>query len=151
MTKAIDPEIRFMRFVSVQPNECWLWTGATNGRYGEFRPGGSKPHVYAHRFAYEHWVGPIPNKLELGHLPVCQGNELCVNYGHVRPVTRRINVLESQSPSSVAARKTSCKNGHELKDGNFYRYKGQERKCIQCCKDRAKKRRENANFTHSRE
>lgn len=40
------------------PNGCWIWTAAHNGKgYGVF---GRTPRLYAHRFAYEYYKGPIP-------------------------------------------------------------------------------------------
>lgn len=67
---------------------CWIWTAATstNG-YGVFaeRRGNQKR---AHRVAYEMEVGPIPRGMVLDHR--CH-NRLCVNPGHLRPVTQKQN------------------------------------------------------------
>lgn len=55
------------------PAACWLWTAkTTNGGYGQFRVGDQ--FIYAHRFAYEHWVGPIPEGALICHtcdVPAC--------------------------------------------------------------------------------
>lgn len=75
-TEAIDPVERFLAKVESGPG-CWEWTGAKkeNG-YGAF--GLSKGRlVYAHRFAYEQFVGEIP-----GGMYVCHR---CDHPGCVRP------------------------------------------------------------------
>src|SRR5215213_157251 len=54
---------------------CWEWSASTaGGGYGWFlTPEGSVP---AHRWTWEHLVGPIPEGLQLDHL--CR-NPPCVN------------------------------------------------------------------------
>ena len=66
---------------------CWLWTGGTNGQYGELRVG--QKIAKAHRVAFEMYVGPIPAGLEVDHL--CR-NTRCVNPAHLEPVTKAENV-----------------------------------------------------------
>lgn len=89
---------------------CWNWTGYLNLGYGVFK---SKR---AHRVAYEHLVGPIPEGLVIDHL--CR-NRACVNPEHMEPVTNKENVLRGIGPSAQAARLTHCVNGHELKPENL--------------------------------
>jgi HNH endonuclease len=67
---------------------CWLWTAATNYGYGVFRI--DRRSIYAHRYAYELLVGPIPDGLQLDHL--CRVPP-CVNPTHLEPVTHRENIL----------------------------------------------------------
>ena len=52
--------------------------------------------VMAHRFAYEEYVGPIPDGLQIDHL--CR-NKWCVNPEHLEPVTCRENALRGVAPS----------------------------------------------------
>jgi hypothetical protein len=69
---------------------CWVWQGALAcGRsgYGRLNVGGRL--VPAHRYYYEHVVGPIPERLVLDHL--C-GTTRCVNPAHLEPVTQTENV-----------------------------------------------------------
>ena len=76
-------------------DECWLWNaGCSTAGYGEFHLGGT--NVYAHRWAYEHAVGPIPEGLSVDHVchnsdPDCPGgvcdHRRCVNPAHLEPVT----------------------------------------------------------------
>lgn len=66
-------------WVKVQKSEtCWTWVGGGCRGYGQFR------NVRAHRWAYEHLVGQIPEGMVLDHL--C-GHRDCVNPSHLEPVT----------------------------------------------------------------
>jgi hypothetical protein len=62
---------------------CWIWQRAKmKAGYGETCVDGEV--VYAHRVAYELFVGPIPDGLVLDHL--CRVRE-CLNPAHLEPVT----------------------------------------------------------------
>lgn len=77
--------VRFERKVQRSGDGCWIWTGAKNSRgYGQLKIDGRSR--YAHRLAYEHWQGLIPEGFELDHL--CR-TRACVNPAHLEPVTRR--------------------------------------------------------------
>ncbi len=57
----VDTYWRFMAKVSmsVAGDGHWYWIGSvTQGGYGNLSVRGMS--VYAHRLAYEHWNGPIP-------------------------------------------------------------------------------------------
>lgn len=70
-----------------QGEGCWLWLGSlTDKGYGRFYMGGKR--YLAHRYSYEHFVGPIPEGLEPDHL--CRV-PACVNPAHLEPVTRSEN------------------------------------------------------------
>lgn len=73
-----DPVTRFLAKVD-QAGDCWLWTAAlfSNG-YGAFRIGPKQ--VRAHRWAYEHWNGPIPDGAVVMHR--CDVKR-CVNPEHL--------------------------------------------------------------------
>lgn len=75
--------------VKVHPiSECWTWTGARNPKgYGSVA-NGRGGSMLAHRKAYEHIVGPIPDGLTIDHLCL---NKACVNPAHMEPVTRGEN------------------------------------------------------------
>ena len=86
---------RFVRKISVQPDGCWLWTGATNKSrkltYGNVGWKGNMRR--AHRVVYEILVSEIPQGLQLDHL--CSV-PLCVNPEHMEPVTAVENIQRSQ-------------------------------------------------------
>lgn len=86
--------LKFWSFVQEgKPDTCWLWTGHQNNRgYGLWRVRSST--IGAHRFAYQERVGPIPDGLEIDHL--CR-TPLCVNPGHLEPVTREENMRRAMA------------------------------------------------------
>jgi len=77
------PEERFAARVikSSDPGGCWEYNGYRRNGYGKFGISATLT-VLAHRFAYEMWVGPIPDDLPLHHL--C-GNRACVRPDHLEP------------------------------------------------------------------
>lgn len=88
------PAERFWAKVD-RSDDCWVWTGTgTPKGYGQFAPHGK--HVYAHRFAYELLVGPIPEGMTIDHL--CR-NRGCVRPDHLEVVTRGENTRRGATPS----------------------------------------------------
>ena len=108
---------------------CWVWTGYRNpGGYGRF--GSGSKVVLAHRWAYEHWIGPIPVGMPLDHF-ACD-NVACVNPTHLRPTSHRENILRSGGMSSKHAGRTHCNNGHEFTPENTIVRADGYRSCRQC-------------------
>jgi hypothetical protein len=56
--------------------------------------------MYAHRWAYEHFVGPIPEGLEIDHGCFVHA---CVNPGHLEPVTHQENVRRRHEHTRLTA------------------------------------------------
>lgn len=91
-------------WAKVQKTEtCWLWTAAKNGPgYGQFGLGTREDGlVFAHRFAYELVVGPIPEGLVIDHL--CR-TPACVRPDHLEPVTMRENMRRGDCPWAKKSR-----------------------------------------------
>lgn len=110
-----------------EPNTgCWFWLGAIASGYGHVRYQGRDQG--AHRVFYELLRGPIPEGLTIDHL--CR-QPSCVNPDHLEPVTMRENVIRGTGPSAANARKTHCRNGHELNADNMFMRRG-TRQCRMC-------------------
>jgi len=89
----------WLRFVGARP---WNAGNAGNGG-GYSRLSRNGTTVYAHRLAYETWVGSIPEGLEIDHL--CR-QRACIHPAHLEPVTR------SENQRRAKAIKTTCPRGH---------------------------------------
>lgn len=111
------------------PNGCWLWTAYRDrDGYGRFDRG--RQRLRAHRWSYEHFVGPIPEGLTIDHL--CRVRN-CVNPDHLEPVTIAENTRRG---NRVGWKKTHCKYGHEFTETNtLYGSRG-KRICRTCNQER---------------
>lgn len=134
-------ETRFFARVRKQPSGCWQWTGhITPTGYGTFTLwlGGKQKNYRAHRWAYEHFIGPIPDGLTLDHL--CR-NRACVNQQHLEPVTIRENTLRGEGFAAANASKTHCKRGHVFDEANTCIGRNGYRQCRTCNREKMRVRR----------
>src|SRR5207248_947904 len=134
MSRSTPAEARFLAKID-KTDGCWLWRGERpRGLYGRFKSGGRR--VSAHRWAYEHWRGPIPEGLLIDHL--CR-NPGCVTPAHLEPVTQRTNLLRGDTFQARNVAKTHCPQGHPYDEANTYPVpQGGGRGCLTCRRIRSR-------------
>ena len=116
--------------IAKMPDGCWIWTGATRGRYGAWC------NEYAHRIA----VDARPDQ----HVHHRCGVKLCVNPAHLGAMTR--------AEHDRLHRRTACGKGHDLTvEANVYEWRG-SRHCRVCRNARATiaNARRRADMNHAR-
>lgn len=132
-------EERYWRFVDRRgPDECWLWTGSTDGnnKYGRIKPTRARRDIsatwVAWFLAYGEW--PEHGKDVCHHCDVT----LCQNPRHLFVGTRQENIQDCirkgrfyGRPDILAAR-THCAHGHEFTVTNTRYVKAGGRKCRTC-------------------
>jgi len=127
----VDQTARFFSKVH-SGGVCWEWEGSlTPDGYGRHWIDRKGP--LAHRWVWEHLVGPIPEGYEIDHLCF---NRKCVNPDHLEPVTGEVNrsrIMKDVVAIRVA-NKTHCKQGHELSPDNllFRKTANNARLCKTC-------------------
>lgn len=136
---------------------CWEWlagksskrtaSGTTVYSYGTFFLEGRARR--AHCVSYEHYIGPVPEGLELDHL--CKF-KICVNPLHLEAVTHKENVNRcgslagAKASSEARAAATHCNSGlHKWTEETTRTDKRGQRACRPC--ERSRKRRYRARKT----
>ena len=118
---------------------CLLWTRDAASQYGQIRVDGKAMGVHRAMYILSH--GQPPSGYHIDHL--CRVR-ICCNPDHLEAVTLGENVLRGNGISAVNARKTHCKNGHELTIDNLepthLRLRG-TRNCKVCIRARERKNR----------
>lgn len=107
------PKERFWAKVDKRgEDDCWEWIGGRSwDRYGSFWAG--ERSVYAHRFAYELAIGPVPEGLQVRHL--C-GSRACVNPAHLElAANQESGQARSPNAESVRAYKRRHRDKHRAR------------------------------------
>ena len=118
---------RLLSRVEIDGAGCWNFTGRLTFGYGQFKIDGKNRK--AHRVAYEHLVGPVPNGLCLDHL--CR-NRACCNPDHLEPVTIQENTLRGQTLQARNASAIACIHGHPFDETNTIIRTNGNRACRAC-------------------
>lgn len=126
-----------------QLGPCWLWTGARRGGRGAFNLPATatcpRRVMPAHRWAYEHLVGPVPGRLELDHLchavalDWCPGGPTCPHRRCVNP-DHLLLVARLPAPRAMVARRAGpgrCAAGHRYDRVDAHG----RRRCGTCMRD----------------
>jgi hypothetical protein len=113
----------------VLPNGCWEWQGGKTFGYPTHNIDGKTRRI--HREVYKGIYGQIID--DVHHL--CE-NRACINPSHLSEVEHgKHSLLTFNSPATINRKKTHCKQGHPLVEGNIrvvkLRY-GTYRKCLTC-------------------
>lgn len=87
---------RFGKFVQPQPDGCWHWIGSRTGswkggQHGQFALYHGE-HIYAHRFTYLIFNGPIPDGKLVRH---CCDVGYCVRASHLLVGTQKDNLRDA--------------------------------------------------------
>lgn len=92
-------------------DECWPWTGATRGGYGQIRPHGNRlaAPIQAHRAAVMADGRPLP--VETRH--TCD-NPPCQNPRHLLDGTRQLNVADMVTRGRQSSKLTT-EQVHEVR------------------------------------
>lgn len=111
-------EQRLLARRRITESGCWEYPGGLTVRgYAPISVGNKKK--LRHRVSYEHFVGPIPEGLDLDHL--CR-NRACFNPAHLEPVTRSENIRRGIGPQVIREKYlrevTHCRWGHPFDDAN---------------------------------
>lgn len=130
-------DVRLLRRRHITESGCWEYLGARSERgYGNISVGsvldGTRQVRKVHCVAYEFWVGPVPEGLELDHL--CR-NTSCFNPGHLEPVTHRVNIRRAYPLG------TPFKCGHLRIEGNIQKDGTGRVRCATCRHEQRRKQR----------
>jgi hypothetical protein len=107
---------RFEMYVD-KSGDCWEWTGYKSKKgYGVFNA--TSPATSAHRFAFQAFIGEIPESAEVDHRCLNRG---CVRPDHLRLTTRKQN-MENRAGASIASG-SGIRGVHYRKDiGKWHAY-----------------------------
>lgn len=132
--------VNLLRGMAPQADGCIHWTGYIDeDGYGVISIEGRS--VLVHRAAYEFFIGPIPEGLQLDHTchdpAICTPgrscrHRRCVNGWHLEPVTCRTNLLRGGTFQAANAAKTHCPQGHPYDEANTYINGVGGRECRAC-------------------
>lgn len=120
VVRGTDRAAYLLHYSEAHASGCRVWTGGlSNNGYGQARTVDGRP-IFAHRLAYETWVGPIPDKMEIDHAChnddatcVGQGSDCwhrrCIEPTHLRAVSK----AENMANAAHKRRQTHCGLGHQ--------------------------------------
>ena len=116
---------------------CWISDRAAYGK-GYTKMAYNGTIVGTHRVAYEVFVAPIPEGMQIDHL--CR-QRACCNPAHLEPVTCRDNLLRGDTVIAREVATTHCPRGHAYDEANTYvRPDGQSKRGCRACRNTQRQR-----------
>ena len=139
ITRGMTPAQRHWAMIEIDPaTGCWNWTGSDQDSRGYSRFYVDGKRTLVHRWAYEHFIGKIPESETVHHRCV---NPRCSFPDHLSALTQRENLMESDTAlAAVNVRKRYCLNGHDLSVGYVNPTTGR-RYCRICRNERMRQKR----------
>lgn len=122
----------------VRGDGCWEWNGS---KYitGYTKITSGRKQALGHRWAFEHYRGPIPDGMVIDHL--CR-NRGCVNPDHMEVVTNEENLRRGAGYAIQNGMRSACINGHEYTPENTYvEPNGVKIRCRACAAEREQNRK----------
>lgn len=124
------PLDRFEKNVKISDNGCWLWQGTVTVKgYPKMRI--KQAITPMHRWAYEHFISPIPKGFTIDHIChnkdiSCAGGNTCLHRRCVNPLHLEVCSSEENTRRGKARywmngqrmRPTHCPHGHEYTPEN---------------------------------
>jgi hypothetical protein len=121
---------KFLRFVEIQDNGCWLWTGSINTKTGYGLKNFTDRVVSAHRYSWEIHHGKIPDGLCVCH--ACDV-KICVSPAHLWLGTHKENSQDASRKKRLRFQnETHCLHGHPKIPANLVLRPSGQRSCRLC-------------------
>jgi hypothetical protein len=132
---------RLLRRTIEDVDGCWIWQGYTFKGYGQITLSAEDGTRLTHQVTYLHFIGDIPEGLELDHLFRVPS---CCNPWHLDPVTHAENVRRATIwglRTKTMHAKTQCRKGHDYTPANLRITASGKRRCRACATESARHKR----------
>lgn len=106
--------VRYFQKSERNSNGCWIWLGKID-RDGFPRFMVERKEWFVHRWAYQHFIGPLPIKCEIQQ--TC-GNRTCVNPSHLR--VTRLHQDEDRFNAKYSIQASGCWKWEDALNGAGY-------------------------------
>lgn len=128
----IFSRITFHPDIAYGDSLCWIWSGTRDKRKGYGTVSWNAWNYKVHRLLFAWLIHPLPTVQAEGELDHLCRRTGCCNPVHMEFVSTHVNILRSNAPAALNARKTHCKYGHSLTPDNTLSSKQGYRLCKQC-------------------
>lgn len=133
--KLIPIEEKLKRY-SVSEDDCWIWNGSNQGRYGQLSH--QNKTLLAHRASYEFWIGPISPDQVVRHKE-CD-NTLCINPQHLMAGTQQENCQDAVDKGRAGRYGVGDGIIHSVCGTEYRRSPKGQKYCPLCCNNSKKRK-----------